>query len=546
MNPREIVLKYCNDVQNGSIKAGKYIKLAISHFLDIERGNTDYYVDWREVDNLYMLGSCLHHYEGAFAGQPFILSPWQLWVCACIFGVKSSETNYRRYRTAYIKVAKKNGKSLWCVLMLLYAIISDPNSPQGYFVANSREQARICFSMLCHLCSQLDPKQKDIRQLRSEVRIKPNDSFIKILSTDNKTVDGINAAVAICDEVENYTTNDIYENLVSSQASRKEGIILLIGTAGFDMQSWDYEQLLQSKRVLDGIVEDNTLFSAIYQMDEDDDWEDEGNWIKANPNMGESVDYNFLRDRATTAKASQSQYTGILTKNFNWYLDAPEVWIPNDILVRNTYKFDYEHFKKHRNEYIVFGGIDLAAVSDLTAVSLCFYHEKTGEFYFMSKAYLPASALEESPNKDKYRDWKRRGYLCVTEGNCTDYDYVLNDLMKWHRDFQISWVGYDKFNATQFVINATEAGLPLEEFQQNLLNFNQPTRQMEMLLRSGKAHIDDNPITRFCFANVVLKSDWNDNVKPIKNGGEKVYKIDVVISMLEALGMYLKYFNWTA
>lgn len=83
----------------------------------------------------------------------------------------------------------------------------------------------------------------------------------------------------------------------------------------------------------------------------------------------------------------------------------------------------------------------------------------------------------------------------------------------------------------------------MEQYPQNLGNFNKPTREMERLILSGRAIIENNEITRWCFRNVSLKSDHNGNVKPNKSIREK--KIDGAISMIQALGMYLTIPHYT-
>jgi phage terminase large subunit-like protein len=150
---------------------------------------------------------------------------------------------------------------------------------------------------------------------------------------------------------------------------------------------------------------------------------------------------------------------------------------------------------------------------------------------------LPEAALEEKADKELYKLWKRLGLLTVTPGNVTDYDYITTDILKYREVVNIISVSYDKFNATQWAINATEQGLPLEEYSQTLGNFNRPTKELERLILSGKAVIDNNDITRNCFRNVVLKSDYCGNVKPVKSQDKK--KIDGVIAMIQALGGYL-------
>ena len=187
-------------------------------------------------------------------------------------------------------------------------------------------------------------------------------------------------------------------------------------------------------------------------------------------------------------------------------------------------------------ESVAYVGVDLAAVSDMTAVS--YMIPKDGKFYFFTDYYLPSSCLQDNSNSELYKEWKRKGLLKITDGNVTDYDNVLSDILKKNNVIFISKIAYDSYNATQWAINATSAGLPLEPFSQALWNFNKPTKTFEILLKQGKVILDNNEITRWCFANVYLKSDHNENVKPVKLQAQQ--KIDGVISILEALGTYLE------
>ena len=163
---------------------------------------------------------------------------------------------------------------------------------------------------------------------------------------------------------------------------------------------------------------------------------------------------------------------------------------------------------------------------------------KDGCYFFKTHYYLPESALIEKTDKELYKYWYQQNYLTVTSGNVTDYDYITNDMMKYSEIVNIRAVGYDKFNATQWAIDATEKGLPLVEYSQSLANFNRPTKELERLILSNSCVFDNNEITRFCFRNVELKSDHNGNIKPNKAVDKN--KIDGVIAIIQALGEYLE------
>ena len=226
------------------------------------------------------------------------------------------------------------------------------------------------------------------------------------------------------------------------------------------------------------------------------------------------------------------------TKNLNQWIQSSDIWISPTIINSSTQEVNLSKFDITQSAYV---GVDLASVSDLTAVSLMIPYDD--KFYFKTFYYLPQSALENNSNAEMYKEWRRLGYLTITDGNVTDYDYILNDILKANNNVIIAKVCYDSYNATQWAIDATSAGLPLEPFSQSLGNFNRPTKEFERLIKSGRVVIDNNEITRWCFRNVIMKWDFNDNCKP--NKGEAQSKIDGVIAMIEALGGYLQEIHYS-
>ena len=173
----------------------------------------------------------------------------------------------------------------------------------------------------------------------------------------------------------------------------------------------------------------------------------------------------------------------------------------------------------------------MAQVSDLCALSFCFRREE--KFWFKTLYYLPEEMLHTSPNRELYKYWHNTKQLIVSPGNVTDYDLILNDLMKLREKISIGKILYDKFNSTQFVVNSLENGLPMEEYSQSLASFNKPTKELQRLILSNKVVIDDNEITRWCFRNVSLKWDFNENCKPYKTSLNQ--KIDGCIAMIQAI-----------
>ena len=397
--------------------------------------------------------------------------------------------------------------------------------------ANSKEQAKIAFSFCSTFTKQLDPKAKYLKAYRDSILLDLNNSKLKVFAADDSKLDGFNASFGLIDEYHSAKNSKVRDVIKSSMGMRQNPHLCTITTAGFDKTLPCYKLRSTAIDVLNGLKEDDSMFIAIYCLDDKDDWTKEDNWVKCAPNLDVTVTRKYIKDQVLSAINNPSEETGVKTKTLNLWCDTSEVWLPETYLVRASKKIDWNTLKD-KPCYI---GVDLAATSDLTAVSYMIVDD--GIYYFKTDYYLPESALTEKPQRELYKYWKQMGLLKITEGNVTDYDYITNDMMGYSNIVSIQKVGYDPYNSTQWAIDATEKGLPLEQYPQNLCNFNKPTREMERLILSGRTVIDNNEITRWCFKNVTLKSDHNGNVKPNKAFREK--KIDGAISMIQALGVYL-------
>ena len=283
-----------------------------------------------------------------------------------------------------------------------------------------------------------------------------------------------------------------------------------------------------------GKKQDDSTFIAIYTVDKDDDpfSEDENVMKKANPNLHITVQKDYLINQIRKAKNNPTLQTNVLTKLFNCWVSSSEEWISSDYIIKSSDTFDY---KALMDDYVAYLGVDLGATSDLTAVSVMI--PTADKFYFRNYYFIPSTQLQENSNRELYNLWVKQGYLTVTCGNVTDYDYILLTILKINDEITINSIAYDQWNSTQFAISATEAGLNLQPYSMSIGSLNRPTKELARLIMMGKVAIYNNPIDRFCFQNVVIKRDYNDNERPTKETREN--KIDGVLAMIMALGNYL-------
>ena len=529
-------IQYAKDVVSGKILACQWVKLACKRFLD-DINSQDYYFDEKKYNTLTTFTGVLKHYSSGAAGKPFILEPWEDFIICNIFCLYRVDTRRRKYKTAHISVSRKNGKTTLAAALGLFSLIADGEPASSVIMAaNSREQGHIDFDAASAFARQLDPKKKSLKVLRNEIIFQKNNASLKVISADASTGDGLNPQLVILDELHEAADSKLFDVLRSGQGFREQPLMLSITTAGFRIGGFCNQYEDYCKEVLMGQKIDETLFALLYTLDDGDDWTDEGNFIKSNPNLGITVKRDWLSEQVNQAKNSPTLEVGVKTKNLNVWCSSSTTWIPEHYIRKSLMDVDLTEFK-NKNNYLVYLGFDLAAISDLTAVSIMFVDPETEEYFFKTWYYLPKSALDGKYNSELYKMWSSKGFLTLTESETTDYNYIQNQIVYLYETFDVQGVFFDSWNAQMLVNNLTNLGIPMTAYSQSIGNFNKPTKEMERLVLSDKVRFDNNPITRFCFDNVELKVDLNGNSKPV--GDHQSRKIDGVISMLNALGGYL-------
>lgn len=529
---------YANSVLTGQIITCQYTKDVCQRYLNwLTRTDIEFRSD--KADRVINFVEQLEHFQGKWAGCKFRLSDWQKFIIYFVYAFYYSHTDNRVIKHVILDCARKQGKSMFVAALSLYALIGEKESgAEVDIVANSRQQARIMFDMCKNLSKRMDSKGRHLKSNLNRVKFDKTYSFIQVLASQSATLDGYSASLFVEDEMHAAKDTTLYDVLASSQGARENPLSFVVTTAGHNTLCPYYKMRQSAIDVLQGRIENDSLVAFIYTLDEGDDWTDETVWIKSNPNLNVTVSIDYIRDRITQARTSSLIENDVKVKTLNCWVQSVETWISDTNL---TARMEHVYLDQLKGEetYI---GVDLAAVSDLTCWTALFPPSETRSFFpdkyiFKTFCYLPEQSIDNNANSANYRRYISLSELQTTPGNVTDYDYILSDMLKLNDTNYILSVAYDSWNSTQFSISATNAGLPMQPFSQSLGNFNKPTKEFERLLLSGKVIIDVSELVRWCFSNVRIKSDHNDNCKPDKQS--KMQKIDCVISMLEALGAYL-------
>lgn len=529
-------IKYNEDVLNKKIITGKYIKLACMR-MKSWFNRSDIYFDYDDVELKIRFMEKLKHSKGKYAGHNFKLLPYQQWITANIIGWKWTETKTRVINTALLMLARKAGKTFFASALMNAIIMTDKEmGAEGYMISNSAQQAGIAFEHASQQCSSIDPKGKIFSRFRSEIRIPLLKSKIQILSSDTSKLDGRSPSVFIVDEFHSAKTNEIFNILRTGQGIRENALGIIISTAGFNVgEEYPlYNTWSMCKQILDGNIENDSYFAALYQLDDEDDWKDENTWIKANPTLGDTVSYKYLREQVQQAVNSPASEVSIKTKNFNMFCQSELVWISNEKIKEVTGKVDYDMFDHEEDVCII--GVDLAERSDLCTVTLLVH--KDDIFYFKAYPFICRDAYENSKNKDLYRQWVRQGYLILVDEESIDINWVVKYIQEIENHIPIAVCAYDPYHANQLKIECKKEGIRMRPVRQGLSAFAEPTAVLEHLILTKQCVIDDNPVIRWCFSNVLIKTDENENKKPVKSGQNN--KIDIVVAMIQSVKLWME------
>ena len=416
--------------------------------------------------------------------------------------------------------------------IFLYLLICDGEAnPSLILSANSFRQSQIMYSMCSNYLRSIDKKGKYFTRYRDRILFPKNDGKIQTVASEPQKLDGENCSAFACDELHEAVDSKMWDVLATSCGSRDQSLGVAVTTAGFNKNGYCYQFRKSNIEVLEGKKVDDTLFCLIYTLDDEDDWCDESNWIKANPNLNVSVKEEFIEQQVNQAKNNPIQEVSVRTKLLNQWLDSSSSWIPMSFVDKSFAKVDLEEF---RDEYC-YVGVDLGSVSDLTAVSVMI--PKDDKIYVKNWAFVPESAMDGTPNSMRYRQFRNQGDLIVTDGNVCDYDRIIKLLEEIQEVCPIAKVAYDQWNATQWAISATEKGFPLLPFSQSISSMNRPIKELQRLFLQGNIILDNNQVTRFCLGNCVAIIDNHENVALGKESYEQ--KIDVAVAMADAVGAYL-------
>lgn len=528
--------QYALDIVAKKIVASKYVIGACQRYLrDLDNTEANFFFDPEAAEKYLRLVQQFDHPIGKWKDPKLIFEPWQCWVWSCIMGFVNRATGFRRFRMAHLEVARGNGKSPMASQAALYFLcLDDPNGNQISTVATKKDQARIVFDSARTMAKKNKTfcRAKGVHVLAHSITHQDSSSVMRPLASESSGLDGLNDVLAILDEL-HAMKRETFDVVYSGMSKRADSLTLCITTAGFDIDGIGYSQSTYAKKVCLGEVEDDQFFAAVYCLDEEDHWADEETWIKANPNLGVSVDIVTLRAKVEKALVTPADIPNIKVKHMNLWLSEANAFFDQgkwDKCADKTLKF--EDFKGKTCRI----GVDLASHLDLASVGYVFYDRATDIYTIFDRTFVPEETVKQARNV-MYDDCIAKGALIQTPGQAISFEAFRKDIEANFKLFRIVEGLYDTWNSEEMSQKLSDK-IEMLKFPMTVANFSEPMKKLDAMIREGRVRHNGSPLLRWCLGNMVAKEDHNGNVFPRKNS--KHLKIDPIIAILMALAGWLR------
>lgn len=528
--------KYISDVLSGNILVSETTLLTFQrHEADkLVAPESGWYFDKKAVARVLDFCTLLKHSPDKRSWVPFHPEPWQAAIIYMIFGWYRKD-NTRRFNYAYIEIPKKNGKTTFAALFADYLLFFDnEQEAEVYCAATVEKQARICFSMAKKMIEHSPALKKRTKILTKNINIPSTSSKMEMLGRDSETMEGINPSGAIIDEYHAWKNNEVFENIQSATVNRAQPLTIIITTAGRDktLPCFDYRKLCIE--ILQGIKRQDDTFAIIYTPDKDDDWKSETAWKKSNPNYGVSVIPERFKSEFQGAVNDPRKEVSFKTKNLNIWVDAPEVWLPDDNWIRCIHGTNPVDLKALPSYW----GLDLASHRDINALAL-FFPQVNGHPVCKMFYWIPEAKVREKEDRVDYRTWVNQGFIRTTPGDVIDIESQVHEIMNILRDYPyMNIMAFDPAKAYHGVIQGLiKEGFPQEkmnEYPQGIMSMSAPTKEFERLVLSSELDHLNDPVLRWMLSNVQIYQDINNNIKPDKKRSRD--KIDGIVALINAIG----------
>lgn len=546
----EAALGYAKRVVAGKIPACQWVKYACRrHLTDLKRTSKKDFLfrfDPAKAERACRFAEKFPHVKGHWAipapggSNRLELQPWQSFLLACLFGWVEKGSGLRRFRTAYIEVPRKNGKSQLAAIIGLYFLSADGEyGAEVYSGAVSEKQAWEVFRPAKQMAERTPAFLEDMS-------VEVNAKSLTVLATGGrfepiigKPGDGASPSCSITDEYHEHPDSTQFDTMVTGMGARLQPLALVITTSGASIDGPCYQLHERVQKMLDGTQPDDRLLGVIYTLDAEDDWTKPEALIKANPNYGVSVSADFLLNQQRVAISDSREQNVFKNKHLDIWNTARAPWMNMQWWSRQV---DRELREQDFEGERCFMAFDLANRLDIVAQGKLFRKviEGVEHFYYFGRYYVPQARVDE-PERKAYQGWVHDGHLIATEGNDCDLNKIVADVAEDRKRFNIRKAGFDPWNSIGLRDGLQKLGINCVEIPQQVQHFSEPMKAVEAAVKDGRFHHAGNPCMNWMVGNVTVKPDAKDNVFPRKERPDNKIDGPVSLFMLMKLAMATKH-----
>jgi len=558
------VEQYARDVGAGRIVANKWIRLACKrHLKDLEVGGKRglHFDKAAAKDAMEFFPQLLKFYEGEFDGKPFILIPYEQFIVGSLFGWKTKD-GYRRFRTAYVEMAKGNGKSPLAAGIGLYGLVRDDEpGAEIYSAATTRDQAGILFRDAKAFANGSPALLRRLRVDKNNIAYEAENSYFRPVSSEHRGLDGKRPHIALIDEIHEHPNDQVVNKMRAGTKGRTQALIFEITNAGYDRHSICYQHHEYSQKILYGFdtpdgLKNDAWFAYMSGLDvceacaddgkvipmdgcaDCDSWKDENTWIKANPGLGIVIPRKYLREQVAEASEMPSKENIVKRLNFCIWTESVTKWLSMEKWQACGTPVVPEVLKGRT----CYGGLDLSSVTDVAAWIKVFPPAVIGEKYeILCRFFIPEDNMRERVRRDKvpYDVWARQGFITLTPGNIIDYAFILDTIRQDTEEYDLAELAFDRWGSQKITTDLQDLGFELEgkrslvQFGQGFASMAAPTKELEKMVIAQELAHGGNPVLTWMVSNTVVRTDPAGNLKPDKE--KSTERIDGVVGLIMAL-----------
>ncbi len=526
------VTQFADDITSNRKPSGELLRLACErHLNDLSRSDCDYTFDETKANQLYRFFRQLRHFKGEWAGNPIELEPFQMFMVGSLFGWVSKDTKLRRFRQCFFEQPRGQGKSTIAAGVGLWLAFFDkePGS-EVYCCATHRAQAKITWEtarqmvLRSKLRNRVEVRVNNLHNAKSASKMEP-------LGADADQLDGLRPNGVILDEIHAHKSSAMIDVMTTATGTRRQPLTFEITTAGVGQTGvcWDHHDY--TSKIVRGVVHDDTWFGVIIAADKDDDWRSYDTWLKANPNLGKSVKIDDIERKAKQAAHITAFESEFRRLHLGQWVQQSERYISMKDWDAEPNAAPIDRNSLRGMPCVI--GLDVSSKFDFTAAVAIFKGENDC-LIVLPTIWAPETIVDQSRRAlVPLSAWKRNGFLKTTPGNVIDQQFIRKELNAMAKEFKVKEIAFDSWNAMSLATELESDGLSLVEVRQGFKTLSEPTKELSILLATGRLNHGNHPVLRWMADNLMVRSDANGNVAPDKHRAAE--KIDAIVALIMAL-----------